>query len=285
MLVLRTDEDLQQRRRALGDGPGGMFVPTMGALHAGHADLIRRGAALARERGDRSGCVVSLFVNPTQFNERADFERYPKDEAADLALCERCGAAAVFAPSLATMYPPPPAPPVPVPPLPPVATEPGLEDAFRPGHFAGVCQVVMRLFELVRPRGAILGEKDWQQLRVIASMTQRASLPVEIIPAPITRDPDGLALSSRNRFLSASDRQSALAIPRALAAASKETTPVDAEASMSRTLANSGLIPEYAVVRDAATLRPIDRAGSPARALIAARVGTVRLIDNSPWPV
>src|SRR5262249_46818393 len=134
------------------------------------------------------------------------------------------------------------------------------------------------------PDGAIFGEKDWQQLRVIASMTERASLPIEIIAAPIVRDPDGLALSSRNRFLSASDRTAALSIPRALAAASAEGTPSEAERAMSRILGESGLIPEYAVVRDAANLGPIDRAELPARALIATRVGAVRLIDNAPWP-
>jgi pantoate--beta-alanine ligase len=285
MIVLRNGQDLVARARELGAASclGGVFVPTMGALHEGHAQLIRRGAELAAERKDAGGCVVSIFVNPTQFNDPADFDRYPRTEAQDLALCEASGATQVFVPGVETIYPPPPAPPTPVPALPAVALEPGLEDAFRPGHFAGVCQVVMRLFRLVGPRAALFGEKDWQQLQVLAAMTRKAGLPIEIIPMATVRDADGLALSSRNRFLSAEDRQRALAIARALRLAGQTRDSAEAERAMARTLADAGITPDYAAVRDGETLRPISEA-TTGRALIAARVGAVRLIDNAPWP-
>lgn len=255
--------------------PGCVFVPTMGALHEGHAALIRKGAELARHRG--RACIVSIFVNPTQFNERSDFERYPKTLEADVALCREAGAEAVFAPSVEVMYPDERSAPVPV--LPRVAVEPGLEDRFRPGHFAGVCQVVLRLFRLVRPAAAVFGEKDWQQLRVVAAMTREQGLPIEIIGHETIRDPDGLAMSSRNRFLSAVEREAALAIPRALHAARRARTATEAETAMAGVL--SGVDVEYAVVRDAQTLANVGN--GPARALIAARVGRTRLIDNAAW--
>jgi pantoate--beta-alanine ligase len=263
-------------------GPGGILVPTMGALHEGHERLIRRGVGIARDRGLVQGCTVSIFVNPTQFNQPSDYQRYPRTLDADLSLCRRAGAAAVFAPTESRMYPPGEV--VPIPPLPEVATMPGLEDAFRQGHFAGVCQVVRRLFDLVRPAAAIFGEKDWQQLRVVAEMAHGEGLGVEIVPHPTVRDPDGLALSSRNRFLAGPERAAALAIPRALEAARKETNIAKAEGVMGSILAAAGLRVEYAVVRDARTLRePVP--GRPGRALIGAWSGSTRLIDNAPWPV
>src|SRR5262245_39668073 len=157
----------------------------MGALHEGHASLIRRGAAAARERGAGASCVVTVFVNPTQFNDPADFARYPKTFDADAALSEGCGAACIFAPGVDEVYPA--ARPTTLPPLPDVATAPGLEDRFRPGHFAGVCQVVRRLFEMTRPATAIFGEKDWQQLQVVKAMTSLLSLGVEIIQCSTVR--------------------------------------------------------------------------------------------------
>jgi pantoate--beta-alanine ligase len=277
MQVLRTLNELRTR-------PGshaGVFVPTMGALHEGHASLIRRAADLARERRDPAGCIVSIFVNPTQFNDRSDFERYPRTEEPDLALCEQAGATSVFVPAVETIYPPAEPPPVPL--LPDVAAAPRLEDALRPGHFAGVCQVVLRLFKLVQPAAALFGEKDWQQLQVIRAMIEQARLPIEIISGPTIRDPDGLAMSSRNRFLTPDDRRRAIAIPRALERARGERTPADAERAMSATLTEIGLAPEYAVIRDARTLGPVSAATRETRALIAARVGAVRLIDNAPW--
>jgi len=263
----------------------------MGALHEGHASLIRQAAAIARARRDVRGVIVSIFVNPTQFNDPADFSRYPKTLDADLALCEAAGATAVFVPSVETMYPP--RIPIDAPPLPAVARDPGLEDARRPGHFAGVCQIVKRLFEIVRPAAAIFGEKDWQQLQVVRAMTLEQGLGVEIIPGPTVREPDGLAMSSRNRFLSPSERARASVLSWALCTANKMPTLGEAERVMRVVLERAGLDIEYAEIREASSLRaraggvprPIG-ASNPQhsmRALIAARLGTVRLIDNAAW--
>ncbi|HZW08504.1 MAG TPA: pantoate--beta-alanine ligase [Phycisphaerales bacterium] len=256
---------------------GGVFVPTMGALHEGHASLM----AIARRRAGTSLPVVaSVFVNPTQFNEAADFDRYPRTFGADAAMCEQAGVDALFAPSAGEVYPE--GMDVPKGDLPPVATQPGLEDARRPGHFAGVCQVVRRLFAIVEPAAAVFGEKDWQQLQVISAMVATEGLGVEIVPGPTVREPDGLAMSSRNRLLSRADRAAAGGMPRALAAAARLPDVEAAEAAMRRELALAGLEPEYAAVRDAQTLLS-PRDTRPARALIAARAGSVRLIDNGPW--
>lgn len=272
-----------QLHAALGNVPArSVLVPTMGALHDGHAALIRQGATLARERCWPSGCVVSIFVNPTQFNETTDFDRYPRTLDADLRLCEAAGAAIVFAPALAEVFPPGHEPSVP--PLPAVATQPQLEDKFRPGHFAGVCQVVRRLFDLCTPGAAIFGEKDWQQLQVIRALTASLTLPIDIVPAPTVREQGGLAMSSRNRFLSPEDRTRALAIHGALREASQEPSPARAEARMHDVLAEAEIRPEYAVVRDAETLLAAGAGTTRHRALIAARIGEVRLIDNLGWP-
>jgi pantoate--beta-alanine ligase len=283
MLLLSTLSELKQEasRRKVAAGLGGVVVPTMGALHRGHEALIERGAAVARERGFAEGCAVTIFVNPTQFNDPKDFQRYPRTLEADLEICGRAGASAAFVPEPATIYPP--GEPIAVPPLPAEATEPRLEDAFRPGHFAGVCQVVLRLFDLLRPRVAIFGEKDWQQFRVISSMVAQQGLPIEVLGHPTLRDHDGLALSSRNRFLSPEDRSAAAAVPMALCLASSQTDPAAAWALMRRTLTDAGLVVDYAAVRDAASLLAWTP-GRPGRALIAARApGGVRLIDNAPW--
>jgi len=273
--VITTERALHERVPAAGC----VVVPTMGALHAGHAALVRLAAGLARERG-LGHVVVTVFVNPTQFNEKADYDRYPRTLEADAEICRDVGATAVFAPSRDEVYPA--SDPPGVPPLPRVATAPGLEDAFRPGHFAGVCQVVKRLFEMVRPAAAIFGEKDWQQLQVVRAMTRELALGVEIIPGQTVREPGGLAMSSRNVFLSAEDRRRAFAISAALCDAAGEPTPEAAERAMRTRLASAGITPEYAVVRDAETLQA-PRDGRPARSLIAARVGAVRLIDNAAW--
>lgn len=275
MKLVTTRADL----RAARNGPA-VFVPTMGALHAGHARLIERAAKDSAALGLTGGCIVSIFVNPTQFNDPADFARYPKTLEADLDLCRAAGCSMVYAPAVDDIYPPDEE--VPTPPLPEVATRPGLEDAHRPGHFAGVCRVVKRLFDLVRPAAAVFGEKDWQQLQVVRAMTQQHGLDIEIVGEPTVREADGLAMSSRNRFLSAEDRARALALSRALCAAAGEKQPPAAEAAMRRVLSEAGIIPEYAVVRDAATLGP-PRGGGVCRALIAARVGDVRLIDNAAF--
>lgn len=255
----------------------------MGALHEGHASLVRQAVSLSDARGLPGGCVVSIFVNPTQFNEAADFARYPRTLEADLALCRAAGAAFVYAPDAAEVYPP--SKPIPVPALPSVATRPGLEDASRPGHFAGVCQVVARLFELVRPVAAIFGEKDWQQLQVVTALVEQLRLPIDIIPGVTVREADGLAMSSRNRFLAPGERAHASVIARALTRAAACTTPEQAESLLAADILSDGTFAEleYAVVRDARTLESYTP-GRPGRALVAARLGSIRLIDNAPWP-
>lgn len=266
---------------------GCVLVPTMGALHEGHAALLRQAAR--RAAGDRP-VVATIFVNPTQFNESTDFERYPRDLDRDLAVAATAGASAVFAPDVATVYPPDA--PVPVPPLPLVATQPGLEDRHRPGHFAGVAQVVARLLDLLRPSAAVFGEKDWQQLQLVRAMVRDAAAAtpdrwpdLEILTGATIRESDGLAMSSRNRLLSEEARHAARGIPRALQLAHSAQHPPTAERLMRETLEAHGLEVEYAVVRDAETLLPIGDFRSPTRGLIAARVGGVRLIDNQPMTV
>lgn len=265
----------------------GVFVATMGALHEGHAQLVERAASIAGERTPRPPVVVSVFVNPTQFGEAIDFDRYPRILAEDAALCASAGADCVFAPSVGAVYPPDDTPPVPR--LPLVATAPGLEDRYRVGHFAGVCQVMHRMFGLLRPGVAIFGEKDWQQLRVIDAMSRELGLGVEVVGAPTVREADGLAMSSRNRFLAGADRERALSISRGLRAAGGCETAREAEAVMRSMIEAAGATVEYAVVRDAQTLGALNpgtrRAAldRPARSLAAARFGEVRLIDNMAW--
>lgn len=264
---------------------GCAFVPTMGALHEGHLALIRRAKSLAPSG---RAVVVSIFVNPTQFGPGGDFNRYPRDLEGDLEKAESAGANVAFVPSVETVYPPGEA--VPVPPLPDVATRPRLEDAHRPGHFAGVCQVVARLFDLVQPGAAILGEKDWQQLKVIEAMVRAepARWPgLSIVPHATVREADGLALSSRNVFLSKEERACARGIPHALneaqdlARSGWDTRRI--EERMRATLVRHHLQIDYAVVRDAETLMPVVDGSSlrAGRALIAARIGSTRLIDNA----
>ena len=264
---------------------GCALVPTMGALHEGHGSLIRRARAFGVP------VVATVFVNPTQFGPREDFAKYPRTLDADVALAERCGADAVFAPAAEVMYPDgveaarSQAESFP---LPPAAREPGLEDACRPGHFGGVCQVVARLFDLTRPAISIFGEKDYQQLRVL---TQMAALggdrwgAMRVEPGPTVREPDGLAMSSRNRYLRPEQRDQALGLVRALQMAASAQHPATAESLMAATLAEHGLSVDYAVVRDAETLLPVHGFERPTRALIAARLDTVRLIDNLAMPV
>ncbi len=259
-------------------GAGCHFVPTMGALHEGHATLIRVAAA-ACEGAD---VAVSIFVNPTQFDDPSDLSRYPRTLEQDLDLCRAAGATIVYVPSVTDVYPPGDG--LPSTPIPDQATKPALEDALRPGHFAGVCQVVRRLFDLVRPRAAYFGEKDWQQLQVIAAMTSMLSLPVRVVPVPTVREADGLAMSSRNRFLSPDDRRRGLSLSLALCEARRAATPARAEEIMRDVMRRAGAEPDYAVVRDAATLLPRSSGeAAPMRALVAARVGAVRLIDNAAW--
>lgn len=262
---------------------GCVIVPTMGALHAGHTSLMTQAAASGRP------VVVSIFVNPTQFGDVADLQRYPRTLEADLEQCAQAGVQAVFAPDEFTIYPAGVAAaqePGAQWPLPQCARTPGLEDRTRPGHFAGVCQVVARLFDLCRPTLAVFGEKDFQQLRVVAQMVEDSAGrwgSLRIVPGETVREPDGLAMSSRNRFLSPADRGRATGLWQALQAGLAADSPLGCEGAMQRVLDQHGLECEYAVARDSRTLAPVARLAGGERMLIAARLGSVRLIDNYPW--
>jgi pantoate--beta-alanine ligase len=261
------------------------FVPTMGALHDGHGSLVRRASA------DGRPVVVSIFVNPTQFGPNEDYARYPRTLESDCALLRPLGVAGVFVPSVEAIYPDGLAASQAAAaklPLPQVAIEPRLEDACRPTHFGGVALVVGRLFDLVRPAAAYFGEKDFQQLRLIEDMVE-LDRPrygaLRIVGCPTIRERDGLAMSSRNRYLAPEERDAALALSRALQVAHSAQKPATAERLMRDTLDAFGLETEYAVVRDARTLLPVTGFERPTRALIAARLGRTRLIDNAPMTV
>lgn len=264
----------------------GALVPTMGALHAGHGSLIERAVAAAA-----GPVTVTVFVNPTQFGPKEDFSKYPRTLQADLALAEKAGAAAVFVPDASLIYPDgleAAARESAAWALPPAATEPKLEDAARPGHFGGVCQVVARLFDLCKPAAAFFGEKDFQQLRVITQMVERSAGrwgSLRVVPCGTVRERDGLAMSSRNRYLTPDRRDTALGVYRALQMAMSAQRPATAEALMRETLEQHGFTIDYVAVRDAATLLPVRGLETPCRALIAARLPEVRLIDNMAMPV
>lgn len=250
-------------------------VPTMGALHAGHDTLI------AAARHDGGFTVVTIFVNPTQFAPNEDFDRYPRDEPADLRRCAAAGADLVFLPALADIYAPDAAITVRV-----AKLADHLCGPFRPGHFDGVATIVAKLFLLVQPDRAYFGEKDAQQLAVIRRMTRDLDFPIEIIGCPTVREPDGLALSSRNRYLSATDRARAAALYRALAAgrdrvAAHEQNAAAVIATMTGVL-NAAEVRDidYVSVVDPDSLEPVDVIRAPALLAIAAHVGAARLIDN-----
>ena len=268
--VARTVGEL---RRTLENSPGPRrFVPTMGALHAGHAALLDAAAAAG------GTVVVSVFVNPTQFGPGEDLDAYPRTFDADLALCGEHGAGVVFAPTAGEMYPDGSATTVRVAgPLTEV-----LEAAHRPGHFDGVTTVVAKLLNLVRPDAAVFGEKDFQQLAVVRRMAADLNLPCAIESAPTVREPDGLALSSRNRYLSADDRAAAAALPAALSAArdalAAGEAPAEVERAAADRLAAAGFAVDYVAVRDPDTLG--DPTGPELRVLAAAKIGGTRLIDN-----
>ncbi len=282
MRIARTIEELA-------DMQAGVLVPTMGALHAGHLDLVRIAREHAGTGAGRRPVIVSVFVNPTQFDDRADFARYPRDVARDTVLAAQAGADVVFAPAVEVVYPP--GVDVPIGPIPDCATGRGLEDAHRPGHFEGVCQVVRRLVVLTRCVTAVFGEKDWQQLQAVRAMCENERLGVSIIPGPTVREPDGLALSSRNVHLAPEERERARALSLALRLAGAAETVADAERVMSETMRDAGAEVNYATVRDAETLERLPASMTPgdierpARALVAGRLGVVRLLDNMPWPI
>ncbi len=275
-VLRRTDEPRAFSRacRARGERVG--LVPTMGYLHEGHLSLVRA----ARERADR--VMVTLFVNPTQFGPREDLAKYPRDFDRDRALCESAGVDALFAPEAADMYPPGHATRVEV--TGPLTT--GLCGASRPGHFSGVATVVTKLFALCEPDVAVFGQKDAQQTAVIRRFTADLDLPVEIVVAPIVREADGLAMSSRNVYLSPEERAQALVLKRSLDAASQAFASGERDAGkllavVRDTLATAPLCrPDYVACVDDATLEPLETIVRPALLALAAFFGTTRLIDN-----
>jgi pantoate--beta-alanine ligase len=269
--VAETVPDLCRLRDAL-PGPVAL-VPTMGALHEGHRTLVRA----ARETA--ASVVVSVFVNPTQFGPGEDFDRYPRTWDADLAALADEGADLVFHPGVEDVYPPGAAG---------VTVDPGplgavLEGAVRPGHFTGVLTVVAKLFGLVRPDLALFGEKDYQQLTLIRAMARELALGVEVVGVPTVREDDGMALSSRNRYLDADQRAAAVAISTALRAgadAGPQGSGAVLEAARAVLAAEPSLVPDYLELTDP-DLGPAPQAG-PARLLVAARAGATRLLDNAP---
>jgi len=276
MIVVEQIRDVREHvRAARAGGERIRFVPTMGAFHEGHVSLLRAAGA------DGGYVVVSIFVNPTQFDDKTDLEKYPRPRQDDLAVCQREGVDLVFAPTPEEMYPGGPKTTVRV---------PGMSEtmcgAFRPGHFDGVCTVVAKLLAIVQPDVAYFGEKDAQQLAIVRRMAADLNLPVEIRGCPLIRDPDGLATSSRNVYLSEGERRRALALGRALAAARRAIADGErdagklADAVRRRLEEAEGVETEYVAVVDPDTLDDLDRVGDKVLVAAAVRVGRTRLIDN-----
>jgi pantoate--beta-alanine ligase len=279
-VLARTRLGLAAARRPLGSPV--VLVPTMGALHEGHRALLRRARELA---GPGGSVLVSVFVNPLQFAPGEDFGRYPRTLDADVVICGEEGAAVVFAPGSSQMYPHEQL----------ITVDPGpmgqvLEGEFRPGFFTGVLTVVLKLFQLTRPDIAVFGEKDAQQLALVRRMVHDLDLGVEIASVPTVRDPDGLATSSRNKYLSGPERASALALPAALraGAAARQAGPDQVVAAAQRVLgqaahADPPVRPDYLALADPSTFTPVKPGyAGPALLLVAAKVGATRLIDNMP---
>jgi pantoate--beta-alanine ligase len=271
--IVRESKDLDSVRSEWGDFQVAL-VPTMGALHDGHLALVDR----AKELAER--VAVSIFVNPLQFNDKADLARYPRQEAADLAKLREAGCDLVWLPSPAELYPDGFATAISV-----AGISALWEGEHRPGHFDGVATVVAKLFVEVAPDIALFGEKDFQQLAVIRRMTADLGLGVEIIGVPTVRDGNGLALSSRNALLSADERGRAVALPRALEAAREAIREGAEVADILRTakqsLIDAGFLKiDYLALIDEATLEPLDGFREPARLIVAATIGSIRLIDN-----
>lgn len=276
MKVIHTIKDLQAELSVLkAQGKKVGLVPTMGALHAGHASLVKRSV------NENEVTVVSVFVNPTQFNDKNDLVKYPRTLDADCKLLEACGATYAFAPSVEEMYPEPDTRQFSYAPLDTV-----MEGAFRPGHFNGVCQIVSKLFEAVKPHRAYFGEKDFQQLAIIREMVRQMQFDLEIVGCPIVREEDGLALSSRNARLSAEERENALKISQTLF----KSRTFAATHSVSETqkmvedaiAAAPGLRLEYFEIVDGNTLQKIGDWNETSYAVgcITVFCGEVRLIDN-----
>jgi len=266
----QTALDLKRRGRRI------VFVPTMGFLHEGHASLLREG----RRRGDV--LVLSIFVNPIQFGPGEDLERYPRNLDGDCGIARACGVDIVFTPTPTEMYPPG------------FQTSIRVRDlalplcgASRPGHFDGVATVVAKLFNIVQPDLALFGNKDFQQLAIIRRMTSDLSLPVEIVGMPIVREPDGLAMSSRNAYLTVEQRRSALCLSRAIHtvreryAAGEQDADALLHAARELILAEPAASIDYLELRDATTLEPLTTAHDATLLAMAVRIGTTRLIDNT----
>lgn len=277
---MQTVRDIESLRRVIAsfrdEGARVALVPTMGALHAGHMALVEA----AKAHADR--VVASIFVNPKQFGANEDFGTYPRKEAADAAMLEAAGCALLWLPPVEVMYPEGFATTVSV-----SGVSEGLDGAARPGHFDGVATVVAKLFGQVRPDVALFGEKDYQQLAVIRRMAADLDLGLEIVGVLTQRDEDGLALSSRNAYLSPEEREAARALPRALGDAVRALEggePVGPVLERTEAaLARAGFHPiDYVALCDAGTLRPLAHLDRPARLLAAARLGRTRLIDNLP---
>ena len=280
MQVIAKIAELRERVSAMRAGGSSIgFVPTMGALHAGHASLLKRA------RNENDFVVASIFVNPLQFDRKADLETYPRTMAADLETCAACGTDLMFAPDVTDLYPAEQLTFVEVP-----ALSESLCGASRPGHFRGVATVVLKLFNIVEADRAYFGEKDAQQLAVIRRMVQDLNVPVEVVPVATVREADGLAMSSRNKHLTATQRKDAPVLARAMRAAlalfasgEKSVAEVTARAlPMFSELPECRL--EYFEVVDPATLRPVERADNCVLVIGAMWMGTTRLIDNMFWP-
>ncbi len=270
----------KERLRAFAEGARARgarvgVVPTMGALHAGHLALVDE----ARRAG-ATQVIVTIFVNPLQFGPSEDLSRYPRTFEADASACEKRGVDLLFAPTPVAMYPEGFASEVRVRGLTEV-----LEGAHRPGHFDGVTTVVAKLFALIGPSVAVFGRKDYQQWRVLSKMVEDLELPIAMRGMPTVREPDGLAMSSRNRYLGESERGRALALSRGLRLALEAFDAGERDARRLEQIARAPIEPafdaiDYVAVADADTLRPIDRVASRALVAVAARIGATRLIDN-----
>lgn len=280
LVAVQSIEDLRARVRAA--RMAGLrigCVPTMGALHAGHLSLVEA----AKRESDF--VVLTIFVNPTQFGPNEDFTKYPRPLERDIDLCRSAGVDVVFHPEVADVYPAPNATYVDVP-----ALDRILEGAFRPGHFRGVATIVLKLFNLVLPDVAFFGQKDYQQQLLLKHMAADLNVPVEIRTCPTLRDPDGLAMSSRNIYLSPAERQTALSLSQTLKLAhdliQRRATPTEIRAAMRQHLESfPGVKIDYATITDAHTLGEVTELVPQMVALIAARVGTTRLIDNQLFDV
>lgn len=255
------------------------FVPTMGALHAGHGSLIERA------RKECGFVVVSIFVNPTQFGTNEDFTRYPRTLPEDADLCERAGTDLIFAPEPAVVYPRDHRMYVEV-----TELQDGLEGPSRPGHFRGVATVVLKLFNIVQPDRAYFGQKDAQQVRIVQQMVRDLDVPLAIVVGPTIREPDGLALSSRNRYLEPAQRQQAVALYQTLETVRRRVAAGERNGSDLRQMmihrigATPGAVLDYAEIVDADSLRPVEQLTGPTLALLAVWFGATRLIDNMPLP-